>query len=137
MNFESDDNVDIDSYIEMIRLKTAVLLGYSLELGALLAQADQNTSDQLRQFGELIGIGFQLKDDLLDVYADQGKFGKQVGGDIIANKKTFLLLTALQLADDNQRKSLNEWIQKTEFNAEEKVKQVTAIYDEIGIRELN
>ena len=136
MNFESDDNVDIDSYIEMIRLKTAVLLGYSLELGALLAQADQNTSDQLRQFGELIGIGFQLKDDLLDVYADQGKFGKQVGGDIIANKKTFLLLTALQLADDNQRKSLNEWIQKTEFNAEEKVKQVTAIYDEIGIREL-
>lgn len=136
MNFESMSSVTEEDYINMIRLKTAVLLGFSLELGAMLAGADKASCQALYDFGVDIGIGFQLKDDLLDVYADQEKFGKQVGGDIISNKKTFLLLKALEMANEEQSKKLNHWIDKTEFNTTEKVKSVTDIYNEIGIRQL-
>lgn len=136
MNFESMSSVTEEDYINMIRLKTAVLLGFSLELGAMLAGADKASCQALYDFGVDIGIGFQLKDDLLDVYADQEKFGKQVGGDIISNKKTFLLLKALEMANEEQSKKLNHWIDKTEFNAAEKVKSVTDVYNEIGIRQL-
>lgn len=136
MNFEGLPTVPEEVYINMIRLKTAVLLGFSLKLGAMLAEASEAEAQKLYDFGVQIGIGFQLKDDLLDVYADQAKFGKQVGGDIISNKKTFLLLKALELADSNQLSELNKWLQATDFDAAEKVKAVTAIYDEIGIREL-
>ena len=136
MNFEGLPTVPEEVYINMIRLKTAVLLGYSLKLGAMLAEASEQEAQKLYDFGVQIGIGFQLKDDLLDVYADQAKFGKQVGGDIIANKKTFLLLKALELANSQQLSELNKWIQAEDFDHEEKVKAVTAIYDEIGIREL-
>lgn len=136
MNFESLPTVAEETYINMIRLKTAVLLGFSLKLGAMLAGASKENSELLYQFGVSIGVGFQLKDDLLDVYADQEKFGKQVGGDIIANKKTFLLLKALELADETQKKALNNWLKAEEFHKAEKVAAVTAVYNEIGIREL-
>jgi len=136
MNFEGLPTVPEEVYINMIRLKTAVLLGYSLKLGAMLAEASAEQAQKLYDFGVQIGIGFQLKDDLLDVYADQAKFGKQVGGDIISNKKTFLLLKALELADSQQLSELNRWLQAETFDSAEKVKAVTAIYDEIGIREL-
>jgi geranylgeranyl diphosphate synthase type II len=95
MDFENSDHVGVDEYLEMIKLKTAVLLGYSLEQGGLIAGASTADQASLKQFGINMGIGFQLMDDLLDVYGDKAVFGKQVGGDIIANKKTFLLIKAL------------------------------------------
>ncbi|WP_258099482.1 polyprenyl synthetase family protein [Marinoscillum pacificum] len=136
MNFESEDAVSIDAYINMIRLKTAVLLGFSLEFGALMGGMSETSRKQLYKIGVKMGIGFQLMDDLLDVYADQSKFGKQVGGDIISNKKTFLLIKALELANAEQKQALDNWIGKEEFDSAEKVQAVTAIYDEIGIKEL-
>jgi geranylgeranyl diphosphate synthase type II len=136
MIFETQNKVTEAEYIEMIRLKTAVLIGMSLELGAILAETKSSTQEYLREFGENIGIGFQLKDDLLDVYGDQKKFGKQVGGDIISNKKTFLLIEALERANKKQKAELNKWLKVTDFDPAEKVKAVTAIYDEIGIKEL-
>lgn len=136
MNFETMSSVTEEDYINMIRLKTAVLLGFSLQFGAMLAGASEASTKALYKFGVDIGIGFQLKDDLLDVYADQEKFGKQVGGDIISNKKTFLLLKALELANEEQKTELTQWIDKKEFDSVEKVEAVTAIYDQIGIKEL-
>ena len=136
MEFESKAKVTEAQYIEMIRLKTAVLLGFSLELGAILADAPKADQIALREFGVNIGIGFQLKDDLLDVYADQKKFGKQVGGDIISNKKTFLLIKALEKAKGKQQKELKEWLSAKKFNAKKKVTAITGIYDALGISEL-
>ena len=104
MDFESLATVSEKQYLEMIRLKTAVLLGFSLQFGAMLAGAPEEEQNMLYEFGTSVGIGFQLKDDLLDVYADKKKFGKQVGGDIIANKKTFLLIKALENAKGKDRK---------------------------------
>jgi len=134
MNFEQNNEVSENEYIEMIRLKTAVLLGYSLELGAMLAGADDTLQEQLRLFGENIGIGFQLKDDLLDVYGNPDKFGKQIGGDIIANKKTFLLIEALQTAQNEQKKALEYWLACKEFDPKEKVQAITNIYDSLHIK---
>lgn len=136
MNFEHLPQVTEADYLNMIRLKTAVLLGFSLELGAMLAGAKPSESKALYDFGVDVGIGFQLKDDLLDVYGDQKKFGKQVGGDILSNKKTFLLLKALELASPTQLQVLSHWLSQTSFDANQKVKEVTAIYDQIGIKEL-
>ena len=136
MNYESRQTVTVPEYLEMIRLKTAVLLGFSTQLGALLAGAESQDQDLLKIFGTSVGIGFQLKDDLLDVYADQSKFGKQVGGDIIANKKTFLLIKALENAKGETRKALMAWLEKEEFNKEEKVLAVKEIYDQLGIKTL-
>ncbi len=133
MEFEMKAKVTEAQYIEMIRLKTAVLLGFSLELGAILADAPEADQIALREFGVQIGIGFQLKDDLLDVYADQKKFGKQVGGDIIANKKTFLLIKALEKVRGKQKLELNQWLSAKKFNAAKKVKAVTHIYDALNI----
>jgi geranylgeranyl diphosphate synthase, type II len=133
MEFETRSKVSEAQYIEMIRLKTAVLLGFSLELGAILADAPEQDQIALREFGINIGIGFQLKDDLLDVYADGKKFGKQVGGDIIANKKTLLLILALQSAKGNQKISLTKWIGAKKFNSDKKIKAVTEIYDSLSI----
>lgn len=133
MEFETKAKVTEAQYIEMIRLKTAVLLGFSLELGAILADAPEADQIALREFGVQIGIGFQLKDDLLDVYADQKKFGKQVGGDILANKKTFLLIKALEKVRGKQKHELNQWLSAKKFNAAKKVKAVTQIYDALNI----
>ncbi|UCS94161.1 polyprenyl synthetase family protein [Echinicola marina] len=134
MNFETMDEVAEAAYLEMIRQKTAVLLGFALQFGAILAGASKEDGQHLYDFGVNIGIGFQLKDDLLDVYADKAKFGKQVGGDIIANKKTFLLIKAKELAQGDDKKRLDEWLSKTVFEKEQKVKEVTALYDKLGIK---
>ncbi|MEM7107426.1 MAG: polyprenyl synthetase family protein [Bacteroidota bacterium] len=136
MVFESRDDVGEEEYLEMIRLKTAVLLGTSLYLGALLAGADKGDRKALYDFGVNIGIGFQLKDDLLDVYANKEKFGKQVGGDIIANKKTFLLIKAKDLASGQNKTELAHWLELDNFDAAAKVKAVTDIYDSLEIKKL-
>ena len=136
MNFETLPTVSEEDYIDMIRLKTAVLLGFALQFGAILAGASKEAAEHLYNFGVNIGIGFQLKDDLLDVYADKAKFGKQVGGDIISNKKTFLLLKAKELAKANTKTLLENWIETKDFDKTEKVEAVTAIYEELGIKAL-
>lgn len=136
MNFESRDHVSEAEYIDMIRQKTAVLLGFSLWLGAILARASEDDAQKMYEFGVNIGIGFQLKDDLLDVYADQAKFGKQVGGDIISNKKTFLLIKARELAQHPSKELLGNWIKSQAFDRSEKVREVKKIYDELGIKAL-
>ncbi len=133
MEFERMKSVSEEQYIQMIRLKTAVLLGFSLEFGAILAHAPVKDQKALRSLGIDIGIGFQLKDDWLDVFGDRKKFGKQVGGDIIANKKTFLLITALDRARGMDKNELHKLIASTQFDKEEKVKAVTAIYDRLGV----
>jgi geranylgeranyl diphosphate synthase type II len=124
-------------YLEMIRLKTAVLLGFSLELGAMIGGAEEQTSNRLYEFGISIGLGFQLKDDLLDVYADKAKFGKQVGGDIISNKKTYLLIKAMELAKGKQKEDLFNWIKQKNFDPIEKVNAVIGVYNTLGIKELS
>lgn len=136
MEFESKKTVSESQYLSMIRLKTAVLLGFSLELGAVLADAPEKDQEVLREFGITLGIAFQLKDDLLDVYADQRKFGKQLGGDIIANKKTFLLIKALEKARGNDKKDLERWLRAKRFNKKNKVKVVSALFDSLGIKAL-
>lgn len=137
MDFETKSRVTEQQYLEMIRLKTAVLLGFSLELGALLAGASAADRQALYDFGVNVGIGFQLMDDVLDVYGDQSKFGKQVGGDIVSNKKTFLLVKALERTRGPQRASLQKWLAAKKFDKRKKVKAVTALYDAVGIRELS
>ena len=136
MEFESKSSVSEEEYLEMIKLKTAVLLGFSLEFGAILAGASDKDCKALREFGTNIGIGFQLKDDLLDAYGDPQKFGKQVGGDIVANKKTFLLIKALELAEGDAKNELEKWLLSKEFKNEEKVSAVTRIYDALGVHAL-
>jgi geranylgeranyl diphosphate synthase, type II len=134
MEFEKRTKVSREEYINMIRLKTAVLLGFSLELGAILADAPEKDRKALREFGINIGIGFQLTDDLLDAFADPKKFGKQVGGDIIANKKTFLLIHALESAVGKNKKDLAAWLEVKRFRKKEKVEAVKQIYDRLDIR---
>lgn len=137
MDFESMEEVEEDAYLDMIRLKTAVLLGFSMELGALIGGASSQHITALKEFGESLGIGFQLKDDILDVYGDHEKFGKQVGGDIISNKKTFLWIEALKNADPASRKQLKTWLNKKSFDPEQKVRSVTAIYDSLNIKSIS
>jgi geranylgeranyl diphosphate synthase type II len=136
MNFESRPAVSEAEYLEMIELKTAVLLGLSLELGGIVAGADETATQLLREAGKSIGIGFQLKDDLLDVFGEPEKFGKQVGGDIIANKKTFLLIAALEKAGSAERTLLEYWLHAKSFDKTEKVKAITDIYCQLNIRQL-
>ena len=134
MDFETTEQVTETDYLRMIRQKTGVLLGFSLQLGGMLAGASAEDTERLYQAGENIGIGFQLKDDLLDVYADQSKFGKQVGGDIIANKKTFLLIRALAEAKEEEQRQLIDWISRKQFDKQEKIAAVKSIYDTLNIR---
>lgn len=135
MNFETRIEVSVEEYIEMIRLKTSVLIGLSMEMGAILAEMDQPTSQALYAIGEAVGLGFQLKDDLLDVYGDPEKFGKQVGGDILANKKTYLLIRAFETAKGDQLAELTNWVNKSNPNPQDKVRAVTQLYTNLGIRE--
>jgi geranylgeranyl diphosphate synthase, type II len=120
--------------LDMIRLKTAVLLGGALKVGALIGGAREEDANALYKFGEFLGIAFQLQDDILDVYGNAETFGKQVGGDIIANKKTYLLLKAKQIAHKYQAEALHQWEQATEFDQQEKVKAITEIFDFLEIR---
>ena len=135
MDFEQRDDVAIDEYIEMIRLKTAVVLGGALKIGALIGGADNKDADLLSSFGEHLGIAFQLQDDILDVYGDPEKFGKQVGGDIISNKKTYLLIKALELAKDETAELLANIIANKDFVNDDKVQAVTTIYNSLDIRQ--
>jgi len=133
MEFESKSRVTEAQYIAMITQKTAVLLGFSLELGSLLADAPAADRATLRQAGIDLGVAFQLKDDLLDVYGSKKKFGKQIGGDIIANKKTFLLISALQQSKGKDKATLVKWLAMKKFDKKKKVAAVTTLYDKIGI----
>jgi geranylgeranyl diphosphate synthase, type II len=135
MEFESREDVTEEEYIEMIRLKTAVLLGCSLKSGAIIANASEKDANLLSDFGINLGLAFQLKDDLLDVYGDSKKFGKNIGGDIASNKKTFLLINALKA--ESTREELQSWIRKETFVRKEKIKAVTAIYNQLGLKELS
>jgi len=135
MNFETETSVSIAQYLDMIRLKTAVLLGFALELGAVLAGATTVDADHLRQFGVDIGLAFQLRDDLLDVYGDPATFGKQVGGDILADKKTFLLLTAQAQAGPAQQAVLSQYLGvQPVSDPAGKVRAIRGVYDALGIR---
>jgi geranylgeranyl diphosphate synthase type II len=136
MDFETKIHVSEDEYIGMIEYKTAVLIGFSLSFGGILASATEADIGLLSDFGINLGIGFQLMDDLLDVYADHQKFGKQVGGDIISNKKTFLLLKAMELSGGRELEELNRWIRMKDFDPAEKVEAVKEIYRKAGIRQL-
>ena len=136
MEFETRNYVTEAEYIEMIRLKTSVLLACATKMGALLADAPQQDAQQLYRFGELVGLTFQLQDDLLDVYGDPKVFGKAIGGDITSNKKTYMLINAFLHANDQQREELTRWITAKEFDKQEKIEAVTRLYNEIGIRQL-
>lgn len=136
MDFEKRDEVSIDEYLHMIKQKTAVLLAGSMEIGALIGGADSHQSKYLNEFGVNLGLAFQLQDDILDVYGDPEKFGKQVGGDILANKKTFLLIKAKELAHADESPKLDKWLNGTEHKPSEKIKAITAIYDKLGVRKL-
>lgn len=136
IDFEQRNDVTEEEYIEMIRLKTSVLLACALKMGAILAGASASDADNLYRFGEQMGLAFQLQDDYLDVYGDEQVFGKAIGGDITSNKKTYMLINALLRADAAQRTELEQWIAKKTFDRQEKVSAVTAIYDALGIGEL-
>jgi len=135
MEFETRPVVDINEYIEMIRLKTAVVLGGALKIGALIGGASAHDASLLSEFGVQLGVAFQLQDDILDVYGDPEKFGKQVGGDIISNKKTFLLIKALELAKGEEAAELNSFLTASHIDNTEKVTGVTRIYNNLEIRQ--
>jgi len=134
MDFENTPTVSIGDYLHMIRLKTSVLLGTALKMGAILADADDKDAKLIYNFGVDVGIAFQLQDDILDVYGDPGQFGKQRGGDILANKKTYLLLKALEIADTATQSELNDWLADHD-RPSEKIDRITAIYDDLGVRQ--
>ncbi|MCD8184505.1 MAG: polyprenyl synthetase family protein [Bacteroides sp.] len=136
MEFEQRNDVKEEEYLEMIRLKTSVLLAASLKIGALLGGASRDDVEYLYNFGVNIGVAFQLKDDLLDVYGDATVFGKNIGGDILCNKKTYMLIKALEHANKEQLRQLNYWIEATDFNPVEKIESVTDLYNQIGVKEL-
>ncbi|MDA8714354.1 polyprenyl synthetase family protein [Flavobacteriales bacterium] len=135
MDFEKRSDVSIAEYIKMIELKTSALLAGAMKIGALIGGATKVDAELIYEFGRNLGISFQIKDDILDVYGDQEKFGKQVGGDIIENKKTYLMLNALALAEGNIKESLVEWISKEKFEAATKVSAVKEIYNTLEVRE--
>ena len=136
VEFENRNDVTEDEYIEMIRLKTSVLLACACKVGAIMAGAPAEDIENMYKFGEKLGLAFQLQDDLLDVYGDPAVFGKNIGGDITSNKKTYMLINAVNRATPQQRDELTKWIEAKEFDRNEKVAAVTELYNEIGIRKL-
>jgi geranylgeranyl diphosphate synthase type II len=135
MNYESVPVVSKEEYIEMIRLKTSVLVGFSMELGGIMAGANETTTRDLYDAGVNIGLGFQLMDDLLDVYGDANVFGKQIGGDIIANKKTYLLIDAIENARNKDAEILQGWLSEVNFDKDRKIKEITEVYNRLGVKE--
>ena len=133
VDFETRNDVTEAEYIEMIRLKTSVLLACALQIGATLADAPKQDAEALYHFGESLGLAFQLQDDFLDVYGDPAVFGKKIGGDILCNKKTFMLINALLHASEEDQAELQRWIESKDCNPEEKIKAVTALYTKIGV----
>ena len=136
MEFEDRNDVQIPEYIEMIRLKTAVLLACALKTGSIIGGADQSTIDKMYEIGENLGIAFQLQDDILDAFGTE-KIGKRKGGDIISNKKTYLLITALKEAQGENLEELNKWISLTDFDEEEKIDAVLQIFEKLDIRKIS
>lgn len=136
MEFEQRKDVKEDEYIEMIRLKTSVLLAASLKIGAILGGASKEDADALYDFGVNLGLAFQLKDDLLDVYGDPLRFGKNIGGDILCNKKTYLVIKAFEHANTDQKALLSDWFTRETFDPQEKIAAVTRLYNEIGVKAL-
>lgn len=136
IEFETRESVEADEYVEMIRLKTAVLLGCALKVGAVIGGANDNDAQLLYDFGINIGLAFQLKDDLLDVYGDELTFGKKTGGDILCNKKTFLLINALKLAKDDDRKELLYWLDIKSGREDEKIIAVKNLYDKLKVKNI-
>ena len=135
VDFEMQDNVTEEEYMEMIRLKTAVLLACALKTGAIIGGADKADANALYNFGINIGLAFQLKDDLLDVYGDEATFGKKIGGDILCNKKTYMLIQALNKADATKLETFKKWL-GNHADPDEKIASVTALYNEMGIKEI-
>ena len=133
MEFETRNDVREEEYIEMIRLKTSVLLACAMKIGAIMAEAPKEDVDNLYRFGERMGLAFQLQDDFLDVYGDPKVFGKAIGGDITSNKKTYMLINAIGKAEGKDQETLMGWINAKDFDREEKVKAVTEIYTRLGI----
>ena len=136
VEFEKRNDVTEDEYIEMIRLKTSVLLACACKVGAIMADAPAEDIENMYKFGEKLGLAFQLQDDLLDVYGNPAVFGKNIGGDITSNKKTYMLINAFNRATPVQRDELTKWVEAKEFDRNEKVAAVTNLYNEIGIRQL-
>lgn len=134
VDFEHASHVSIEDYMMMIEKKTSVLLAYAMKIGGYIAGANESQQEALYQYGLHLGLAFQIQDDILDVYGDPKTFGKAIGGDICANKKTFLLLTALETADAESRAELLQWMMATGRN-EEKIAAVTEIYNRLGVRE--
>ncbi len=134
MNFENELVVEEKEYLRMIELKTAVLIAASLKIGAMLGGAAEKDAEQLYDFGRNLGVAFQLQDDLLDAYGDPEAFGKKQGMDIVDNKKTILMITALKDADEEQKDSLIKWLNMNDFDPEEKVKEVLGIFDSLGVK---
>ncbi len=135
MDFETRNDVSVDEYIQMIGYKTAVLIASSLKLGGLIAEAPQKDLDNLYQFGFNLGIAFQLQDDYLDSFGDVKTFGKEIGGDIISNKKTYLMITALELAEGKIAEDLKNWISLKDFNEKDKIKAVLSIYNQLNLKQ--
>lgn len=135
MDFETREDVSIEEYIEMIRLKTSELLANALRIGAYIAGANEQQQNALYEYGIHLGLAFQIQDDILDVYGDPATFGKAIGGDICCNKKTYILLTALQRADNETRSELEQWL-KTNDKSVQKIQAVTHIYTRTGAREV-
>jgi geranylgeranyl diphosphate synthase type II len=136
MEFENRNNVTEQEYLRMTELKTSVLLAAALKIGALLGGADKSDANFLYEFGRNIGLAFQLQDDLLDVYGDAAVFGKQIGGDIVANKKTFMLIKALELAKGEDKTRLNDLLLLKDLGRDKKVAAVTEIYNRLNIRNI-
>ena len=136
MDFEHRTDVREEEYIEMIRLKTSVLLACALKIGAILADAPVADCENLYIFGEKIGLAFQLQDDYLDVYGDPAVFGKAIGGDILCNKKTYMLINAYLRADEHDRQELDRWLNAVDPDPKEKIASVTALYNRLGINHL-
>ena len=134
VDFESQEHVTIEEYLKMIRLKTAVLLATALKMGSYIADASAEQQDMLYEFGIHIGLAFQIQDDILDVWGNPETFGKAVGGDISCNKKTFVALTAMQLADSATRKELEQWFSQTLLDNTEKIAAVKVLYEQVGTR---
>ena len=135
MNFETDQDVSVDSYLNMIYLKTAALLEHAVDMAAILAQVNEIDTTRLRSFAKNMGISFQLKDDLLDCFGDSNKVGKQKGGDILANKKTYLLLKARELASESQLKEINKWL-NTSNQSGKKVSSMLQIFKDLNIESI-
>jgi geranylgeranyl diphosphate synthase type II len=136
MNFEHQASVSESDYLEMIRLKTSVLLAASLQMGSIIGNADQEDQENLYLFGMNLGLAFQLQDDYLDTFGNQEVFGKRIGNDILANKKTFLLIKALENSAGAIREKLQYWLEAEHYDETEKIEQVTSIFDQLSVAEM-